>query len=239
MIDYLPSAAALRPGQAHGAAVAVIDVLRATTTMTSALVSGCRRIWPCASLRAARTQARRLRAQGETVWLAGERGGLRPQGFDAGNSPREMRTTRGQTLVLTTSNGTRALVAARGADALFIACLNNADAAARALARVRTRTLLLLAAGDAQAPSPEDALAARWILRNLRRLRPELTLSARAQHLAQGPWPRARLRFLLATPHGRELVRLGFRSDLVWASRLNTTSVVGRMTSRGFLQRAG
>jgi 2-phosphosulfolactate phosphatase len=86
----------------------VVDVLRATSTIAQALASGYRRVLCCAEVE----EARALRAAGDGVVLAGERLCVRIPGFDLGNSPREFLEPRGETLVLTTTNGTRAIVAA-------------------------------------------------------------------------------------------------------------------------------
>ena len=115
---------AFMPGEPPDAAVAiVIDVLRATTTITHALGQGYERVLACAGL----DRARELRARlGDGTMLAGERGCMRPEGFDFGNSPREFADgdPGGSTLVLTTTNGTRAIVAASArADTVLVGSL--------------------------------------------------------------------------------------------------------------------
>ena len=107
-VHLTPQLAAL-DDLAGGVAV-VIDVLRATTTtILHALVAGCPAVRPCAEVEEARELADSLRAG--RVLLGGERNGKPLRGFDVGNSPREYTTLRcrGAVLVLTTSNGTRAL----------------------------------------------------------------------------------------------------------------------------------
>ena len=127
---------AFTPGEPPEAAVAiVIDVLRATTTVAYALTQGYPRVLACAGLDHARELAGRL---GEGTVLAGERACVRPEGFDFGNSPREFADAdpRGETLVLTTTNGTRAIVAAAiRADTVMIGSLANLTACAAAAAR--------------------------------------------------------------------------------------------------------
>ena len=89
-------------------AAVVIDVLRATTTVAAALASGARAIFPCQELAEART----LAAAGSPPRLiGGERGGQRVPGFDFGNSPAEYHpaAVRDREIVLTTTNGTRAM----------------------------------------------------------------------------------------------------------------------------------
>src|SRR5262245_8863015 len=98
------------PEALAGGVAVVIDVLRATTTVVHALAAGCAAVRPCAGVDEARALAGSMRAG--RVLLGGERGGLPLPGFDAGNSPREYTPAvcRGTTLVLTTTNGTRALL---------------------------------------------------------------------------------------------------------------------------------
>jgi 2-phosphosulfolactate phosphatase len=128
---------AFTPGDPPDAAVAiVIDVLRATTTITCALDQGYKRVLACGDLDQARGLAERL---GNGTVLAGERECVKPEGFDLGNSPREFADPEplGSTLILTTTNGTRAIVtAAQHAPAVLIGCLANLTACAAAAARV-------------------------------------------------------------------------------------------------------
>ena len=100
---------AFTPAEAERAPTAiVVDVIRATSTIAQALAAGYRRILCCAEVEEALALRERL---GEGV-LAGERKAVAIPGFDLGNSPREFVEPLGETLVLTTTNGTRAILAA-------------------------------------------------------------------------------------------------------------------------------
>ncbi len=127
---------AFTPGEPPEASVAiVIDVLRATTTIAHALSQGYERVLACSGLDRARELRTRL---GNGTLLAGERGCVRPEGFDFGNSPRDFADgrPRGSTLVLTTTNGTRAVVAAASrAETVLVGSLANLTACAAAAAR--------------------------------------------------------------------------------------------------------
>jgi 2-phosphosulfolactate phosphatase len=107
----------------------VVDVLRATSTIAQALASGYRRVLCCAEV----DEALELRARlGEGV-LAGERNAAAIPGFDLGNSPRELLDPLGETVILTTTNGTRAIVAAaEHAETVLVGSLLNLDAIAEA-----------------------------------------------------------------------------------------------------------
>src|SRR5262249_16759634 len=113
--DLVPS------GQMAGALAVVVDVLRATTTMIPALPAGRVAVRPCVEVEEARELAGQLRAG--RVLLGGERDGVPLHDFDVGNSPREYtaRKCRNSTLVLTTTNGTRALRRAEEADRVLVA----------------------------------------------------------------------------------------------------------------------
>src|SRR5262245_43217359 len=107
-VYLLPELAA--PGRLAGGVAVVIDVLRATKNIIHALAAGCSAVRPCAEVEEARELAGGMRAG--RVLLGGERGGRPLPGFDVGNSPREYtaKLCKGSTLVLTTTNGTRALL---------------------------------------------------------------------------------------------------------------------------------
>ena len=121
---------AFTPAEAESAPTAiVVDVLRATSTIAQALASGYRRVLCCGEVE----DARELRARlGEGV-LAGERNAVAIPGFDLGNSPREFTEPLGETLILTTTNGTRAvLAAAASAETVLVGSLLNLEAVAAA-----------------------------------------------------------------------------------------------------------
>ncbi|PYN56350.1 MAG: 2-phosphosulfolactate phosphatase, partial [Candidatus Rokuibacteriota bacterium] len=125
-VDVVLTADAVVPARLAGATVLVVDVLRASTTIIAALAAGCAGVTPVADP----VEARR-RAAAHGALLAGERRGEPIAGFDLGNSPLEFTRERvgGRTVVLTTSNGTRALLAAREASAIGIAAFVNLTAA--------------------------------------------------------------------------------------------------------------
>lgn len=121
---------AFTPAETVRAPVAVVvDVLRATSTIVQALASGYRRVLCCAEIEEALELRERL---GEGV-LAGERLAQAIPGFDLGNSPAEFVEPRGETVILTTTNGTRAIVAAAaGAETVLVGSLLNLAAVADA-----------------------------------------------------------------------------------------------------------
>jgi 2-phosphosulfolactate phosphatase len=124
---------AFTPAEAERAPTAiVVDVLRATSTIAQALASGYRRVLCCAEVE----EALALRARLDEGVLAGERKAVAIPGFDLGNSPLEFTEPLGETVVLTTTNGTRAILsAAASAETVLVGSLLNLDAVAAAARR--------------------------------------------------------------------------------------------------------
>jgi 2-phosphosulfolactate phosphatase len=143
----------------------VFDVLRATSSMAIALNNGARAILPVASI----PEALAIRSQRADMLLAGEREGIRIRAeltggieFDLGNSPREFtpEVVAGKTIVMTTTNGTRALKATAHADRILVASFLNLQAAADWLTNEVPSQLILVCAGTREEPAYEDALCA-------------------------------------------------------------------------------
>jgi len=105
----------------------VVDVIRATSTIAQALAAGYERVLCCAEIE----EARALRAKLPSSLVGGERKAVRIEGFDVGASPREFLEARAETLILTTTNGTRTiLTAAARCDVVLIGSLLNLSAVA-------------------------------------------------------------------------------------------------------------
>jgi len=141
----------------------VFDVLRATSTLLEALRNGAVFIRPVSEI----TEALAERTRDPEVLLAGERHGLRIGAaltggveFDLGNSPREFTAERvaGRRLVMTTTNGTRALAACAGASTVLAASFGNLPATARWIEQANPRCLLLVGAGTQDHTALEDVL---------------------------------------------------------------------------------
>jgi 2-phosphosulfolactate phosphatase len=156
---------ALGPRDLDGTLCVVFDVLRATTTMITALHHGAAAVIPVADI----PEALALRAQRPEVLLAGERDGLRITGaltggveFDLGNSPREFTPERisGRTIVMTTTNGTRALRSCAHARRVLVAGLVNLAVVAREVLATSEVEVLIVCSGTHEEASFEDTLGA-------------------------------------------------------------------------------
>ena len=135
--------------------VVVLDVLRATSAICTAIEHGVKEIIPVATL----DEARAYQAEGYLV--AAERGGQIVEGFDLGNSPFSYMdpALKGQTVVLTTTNGTKAINMARNKKTVVIGSLNNLDALCEWLIR-QQRDVLVLGSGWKDKFNLEDTICA-------------------------------------------------------------------------------
>jgi 2-phosphosulfolactate phosphatase len=154
---------ALTPAEAAPAQLGiVVDVMRATSTIAQALACGYRRVLCCAEIDDALALRR---ARGDEAITGGERDAKRVQAFDAGASPREFREPRAETLILSTTNGTRSIVHAVGnCDEVVLGSLLNLDAVA-GYARARGEDVTVFCAGYKGAFAIDDAYCAGRILR--------------------------------------------------------------------------
>jgi 2-phosphosulfolactate phosphatase len=142
-----------------GGIAVVIDVLRATTTIIHALAAGCSTVRPCTDVEEAQALANSMRAG--RVLLAGERGGRPLPGFDLGNSPLEFTPCicRGCTVVLTTTNGTSALLRAAPAERTLVAAFVNYSAICEQLRQDRRPVHIVCAGTDGQVTLEDTLLA--------------------------------------------------------------------------------
>ncbi|MCS7007754.1 MAG: 2-phosphosulfolactate phosphatase [Thermoleophilia bacterium] len=204
----------------------VIDVIRATSTICQALAAGYDRVYCVAEIE----RARALRAElGEGV-LGGERNAVRIPSFDLGNSPREYLERRGSTLVLCTTNGTRAVVAAaeRCARVLVGSLLNLA--AVVAAAREAGEDVLVLCAGVEGRPNLDDTYVAGRIVELLGG---ERTDAAEAAARLVSTWGGAE-EALRASRSARNLLEHApeLEPDIAFCARESVLAVVPRLAAR-------
>jgi 2-phosphosulfolactate phosphatase len=224
-VDVVPLPALLKEHHLRDRAVVVFDVLRATTTIVSALSAGAREVRVFDALAPARAAA--TAHQGPTL-LCGEQNCLRPEGFDLGNSPAEFlsQRVRGRTVFMSTTNGTRAIAATAGAARPFVAALINSAATAKALAH-SPLDVTLLGAGTNGEPAPEDLLGAAAVLDRLSGVAKVEMTDAAAGALEVYHSAKTDLAgFLRQTPGGRNILDAGLAADIDFAARLDVLDVV-------------
>jgi 2-phosphosulfolactate phosphatase len=195
----------------------VVDVLRATSTIAQALACGYRRVLCCGAIE----QARALRASIPDSLLAGERNAVRVEGFDAGASPREFLEPRAETLILSTTNGTQAILAAAArCDEVLLGSLLNLEAVV-ARARALAGDVAILCAGFKGAFALDDAYCAGRIVQLLDGERSDAAIAA---ELVTHSFPDALLG-LNARTYGPP----GLEEDIKWCARESVLDAVPRL----------
>lgn len=216
----------------------VIDILRASTTIIQALASGAAAVVPCLTPEEARDRASFL--DPTKVLLVGERGGLKPPGFDLGNSPNDFTPARvrGKSIIMGTTNGTRAVLSVAGAKRVLVGGFVNLSALVDELAQTQD-PVKIVCAGQHGEPCGEDILFAGWLVRALAAL-PEpfrlledsgtLLALSKAGNMAKEQL----LAALQAEDHGMNLQNLGFAQDVEFAASLDSHSVVPQLRQNPF-----
>jgi 2-phosphosulfolactate phosphatase len=193
----------------------VVDVLRATSTIAQALASGYRRVLCCAEIE----DALALRAQIPDSLVGGERKAVQVEGFDVGASPREFLEPRAETLILSTTNGTRAILeTAERCEEVVLGSLLNLDAVARASAE---REAVIVCAGFQGAFALDDAYCAGRIVQLVDSERTDAAIGA---ELIARAFPSA-LDALNARTYGPP----GLEEDIAFCARENVLDVVPRL----------
>ena len=223
-LDVFFSAAGLAPQEVAGRPVFVVDVLRATTVICAALYHGARGIVPVGSIDEASRMAQTLGP--EDVILMGERNSQPIEGFPLGNSPLEMTeaVVRGKTLVMSTTNGTRALLAAQGASEVYVAAAANlsvAGARARELLQSRKDLVIVCAGREAQFALDDAYTAGRLALEAIegRRRRKGMNDAALVAVDLARRFGKEWARPLGISASGRQLTKLGMAADVAEAAR--------------------
>ena len=229
-LDVLFGAASVTPADVGGRVVAVIDVLRASTTITVALDHGARFVIPFEGPDEAVLRSKQYdRAE---VLLAGERKMRALPGFHLGNSPLEFtrEAVDGRTILFASTNGTPALLATQGARDVIVASYVNLSvslAFLRAAARGGADVTIVCAGSDRQF-GLEDASCAGRLVRGLRRGRPEAVLNdaAHACALLDRKYGDDLATLFADASHGRALAEAGFAEDLVLCARIDAHPVL-------------
>jgi len=218
----------------------VVDVLRATSVLAVLLDRGVQHIYPTATIEDGLALRDELVAAGTEVFLLGERGGLPPDGFDAGNSPTALATAElnADVAVQATSNGTPALLACVGAPLVIPAAVLNARATTQAAIEAG-HDVLIVCAGLRGAFGEDDVLAAGLLAEHVVAAGavpgPEARDALQRFDRARGDLAEA----FRQTEHGAITVGLGFDADIVLcatADRYDTIAALGEQDGRPVLR---
>lgn len=238
---------ALKSRDLSAATCVVFDVLRATSSMVTALAAGATGILPVADI----SDALAVRAEDPGVLLAGERHGLRIKAdlaggveFDLGNSPREFTAekVRGKRIAMTTTNGTRAIRACAGAREVFVAAFLNLGATEARLRATAPSVLLLVCGGTYEEAAYEDTLcagalaAALWPLYSTGRISDSALMARRLFELEAGNLPAA----LASSRNGRRIAaHPELHPDLPYCSQRDVVDLVVKVAPGGWVQPRG
>ena len=219
----------------------VIDVLRATTTITWALKNGADSIQVFADLDLLNKSA--MQWDSDKRLMLGERGGKKLNGFDLGNSPLSVtkETVFGKRLFMSTTNGTKSLQKVQNAKHLFAMGLPNRKAVAEKIISISSENVLILGSGWEGSYSLEDSLAAgalaEYLIENcsseVNIANDELQASLALWRF----WGNDILECLKTATHGKRLTRIGdYEDDLKCCSELDCLEIVPTQVERGVIR---
>jgi len=234
-IDVYFTPLGFNAGDVSGRGVVVIDVLRATTSVVTALANGAKAVIPAATSEEAVRLASNLEKDG--VLLAGERKSVKIEGFALGNSPREMtpEVVAGKTIVLATTNGTPALVAAQGGDPVLLGAPANFKALVERArqALVERGDLVIVCAGRERQFALEDAYMAGRLVKAVKKGIRKLDLNeATTAALALTPLYRTWAEAFEDTAAARQLVEANLGEDVAFAAKQDRFGVVPQYAER-------
>jgi len=234
-VHFLPTL--FEPDDVVGSIAVVVDILRASTTITHALANGADCVIPCATVEEA--FAARNELPTGTCLLGGERGGVRIDGFDLSNSPTGYNpdTVRGKSIGFTTTNGTGALIRAEKADDVLIGAFVNLSAVTD---RLRTSELPvhIVCAGTNGQITGEDVLFAGALVDKLGDGAAEEFETSDSTRIALDHWrdesgngsTDALQAALRRSQGGRNLIELGYDRDIATAADTDSVPWIGRLT---------
>jgi 2-phosphosulfolactate phosphatase len=203
--------------------VVIIDVLRATSAICTAFHYGAEKIIPVATV----DEARKLKAKG--ILAGAERDAVKVEGFDFGNSPYDYMGdhVKGQTIALTTTNGTQAIDAAKDAYQVVIGAFTNITALCNWLV-AQNRSVLLLCSGWKNRFNLEDSLFAGAVTDELIKRNPEYKMGdgCLALHYLYQMAKVDPMKFLSKASHKERLARLNLKQDVRYCLQPDLTDII-------------
>lgn len=201
----------------------VFDVLRATSSMLTALANGVTEIHPVASIE----EAQALKQKFPDALLCGERDGEKIEGFDLGNSPFEYADIPEKRVITTTTNGTVALRACANAQRVIVGALLNLDAVVSSLTTMNPETVLLVCAGTRDETALEDVVAAGGVCAAL--LDAEMTDAAKLAEAVFQKYEDDLFGALGQSKNGRALMAKGRQEEVQRCAQRSVYGMIGEM----------
>lgn len=207
-----------------GKIVVVTDIFRATSTMVTALAHGIERVIPVTNLEEVAD------LEGEHYIKAAERGGKKVDGFEYGNSPFDYmgKETDGKTLIMTTTNGTKALNLSQEADEVLIGAFLNLEATVEYL-KSKNKSIIIFCAGWKGKFSLEDTLYAGALAEHFYTENTNSDSAFSAIHLYKTAQKEGLLEFIKNANHYRRLTGFNNQKDVEFCMQLNQYDLVGKM----------
>ncbi|MBD7910897.1 MULTISPECIES: 2-phosphosulfolactate phosphatase family protein [Clostridium] len=225
-IDVIISADYIREDIIKDNIVVVIDMLRATSVITTALMNGCKEVIPLLTVEEAFEMRKRLGK--ENCILGGERRAVRIDGFDLSNSPLEYTKEQvfGKTIIITTTNGTRTLTNCTAADKIFVGCMLNARALANRLMEVN-KDLVIVNAGTNGQFSMDDYICTGLIINEIKKINNNVELTDIA-FTAEKLYEESTnvLEYISNARHYNVMINLGLEKDINYCVQKNITNIV-------------
>lgn len=223
-IDAISNINEARSEQLINRTVIVIDVLRATSSIVTALENGSAGVIPVKTIH----QAKQRKQEGDL--LAGERFCKKIAGFDLGNSPTELRNTNiaGRRIILTSTNGTRVIEKSCKAAYVLAGSFLNAKACARAAIQLG-REVMIICAGTQDKFSLEDGLCAGLIIAEIEQMAYAgimINDFARAMSWSYIHKAGQLENAMLQCENGVRLTQLGYKEDVVYCTNVNKSDIV-------------
>ncbi len=210
-----------------GKTTVVIDALRAAANIITALSNGAREVVPVSSMEFAMKVSGSIFG-GQTL-LAGERNAAKIQGFNLGNSPAEFsqETVQGKSIILFTTNGSKAVVKAKFSENLFVGSFLNLKSVAEKLIEL-DKDVEIVCAGKNNGFSMEDSVCAGKLISEImdKKKDVELNDASRASLTLSRSIGDDILKMMLETEYGDLLVRNGFQRDIEYCANLNSLEIV-------------
>lgn len=223
-IDVIISADDIKPEKTKNKTVVVIDVLRATSVIVTAVNNGCKKAVPVVTIEEAFELSKHDRSK---YVLGGERGAVKIEGFDFCNSPLEYtkEVLQDKTLIMSTTNGTKAINGCLNAKSLLIGAIINAEAVAKRIIELGDDAVLVNAGTEGEF-SMDDFIAAGYIIYKVLELKEaELTDIAKTAIYIYESHPDI-LSFIRHARHYKRISKLGLENDVLYCCRKNIINIV-------------
>ncbi len=224
-IQIIPTATETQKYDLRGVSAIIIDVLRASTTILTLLEMGISRIFPIST----KDEAFSFKRKKPDTLLIGERHGIKPEGFDYGNSPIELinqpeAVFNGKDALFTTTNGTKALIMAERAESIFIASMRNLNSVALEIAKIPLPVRIICAGTNGEFSMEDYYCAGKLVHSLLSSFRPIDDLTWLAEKLSIQP-----LKNIVNSKTCRHVSRLkglGFERDVQFSFELDKSNIL-------------